>query len=90
MEFRDSTSDSDTLTIMITRMITGEVRIRVLPGTEAKFAELIQRGANLWPDAPGYIKEFADIITNGAVIQEYDPIRTSFIFSPNSGESHGN
>jgi hypothetical protein len=36
-----------------------------------KFKELIQRGANLWPDAPYYIKEFADVITNGKPLQNY-------------------
>lgn len=37
----------------------------------ASFRELVQRGANLWPDAPAEIKEFADIITNGKVQQQY-------------------
>jgi hypothetical protein len=35
------------------------------------FQELIQRGANLWPDAPSEIKEIADMITNGKVMQNY-------------------
>lgn len=35
------------------------------------FQELIQRGANLWPDAPPEIKEFADLVTNGKVMQDY-------------------
>ena len=35
------------------------------------FQELIQRGANLWPDAPPEIKEFADLVTNGTVMQDY-------------------
>jgi hypothetical protein len=35
------------------------------------FKELIQRGANLWPDAPPEIKSFADLITNGEVLQDY-------------------
>jgi hypothetical protein len=37
----------------------------------AKFQELIQRGANLWPDAPADIKALADIITNGKIMQDY-------------------
>lgn len=36
----------------------------------AAFKKLIQRGANLWPDAPPYIKDLADIITNDGVIQQ--------------------
>lgn len=35
------------------------------------FKQLIQRGANLWPDAPAEIKEFADLITNGEILQDY-------------------
>jgi hypothetical protein len=35
------------------------------------FQELVQRGANLWPDAPPHIKEFADLVTNGKVMQDY-------------------
>ena len=35
------------------------------------FQELIQRGANLWPDAPANIKRIADMITSGVVMQTY-------------------
>jgi len=35
------------------------------------FKQLVQRGTNLWPDAPPEIKEFADIVTNGEVYQDY-------------------
>lgn len=35
------------------------------------FKELVQRGTNLWPDAPAEIKHFADRITNGAPMQDY-------------------
>lgn len=37
----------------------------------ASFKELIQRGANLWPDAPAEIKELADLVTNGTILQDY-------------------
>lgn len=37
----------------------------------AAFKQLIQRGANLWPDAPPEIKEFADLVTTGQVQQNY-------------------
>ena len=36
-----------------------------------KHRELVQRGANLWPDAHYSIKEFADIITTGKKQQDY-------------------
>lgn len=35
------------------------------------FKELIQRGANLWPDAPPAIKSLADMVTNGKEMQPY-------------------
>lgn len=39
--------------------------------SDAVFKELVQRGANLWPDAPPEIKEFADRVTTGRVQQDY-------------------
>lgn len=36
------------------------------------FKEMVQRGTNLWPDASPRIKAFADLITNGRVLQDYD------------------
>ena len=41
------------------------------PKSLAGFKELVQRGSNLWPDAPPEIKETADIITNGQILQNY-------------------
>ncbi len=35
------------------------------------FQELVQRGINLWPDAPPQIKEFADLVTSGQIMQDY-------------------
>lgn len=35
------------------------------------FKELVFRGANLWPDAPRVIKELADMLTDGKVLQDY-------------------
>ena len=43
-----------------------------IPGPlEDSFKQLVQRGANLWPDAPPEIKEFSDLITTGKVNQNY-------------------
>lgn len=39
------------------------------------FEELVQRGANLWPDAPAVIKRFADEVTEGCVQQNYKDTR---------------
>lgn len=35
------------------------------------FQELVQRGSNLWPDAPPQIKRIADLVTSGKVMQDY-------------------
>lgn len=51
--------------------------IVVEPISAESFQELIQRGSNLWPDAPPAIKEFADIITNGKIMQDYRSQDTS-------------
>jgi hypothetical protein len=47
------------------------ISIVVDPESMAAFQELVHRGANLWPDAPPEIKEFADIVTNGYAMQDY-------------------
>lgn len=36
-----------------------------------QFQELVYRGVNLWPDARPEMKEFADLITEGKVLQDY-------------------
>lgn len=41
------------------------------------FQELVQRGANLWPDAPPSIKELADLVTSGKILQNYTVQDTS-------------
>lgn len=35
------------------------------------FKTLIQRGAQTWADAPASIKEAADLITSGKIMQDY-------------------
>jgi hypothetical protein len=44
-----------------------------IAGTESieAFKQLVQRGANLWPDAPASIKGFADLVTTGTIMQDY-------------------
>lgn len=43
----------------------------------ARFKELIQRGSNLWPDAHHEIKETADLLTSGQILQDYRSQDTS-------------
>lgn len=50
---------------------TSFTSVLVTKESQESFKELIQRGANLWPDAPAEIKEFADLITNGQILQDY-------------------
>lgn len=37
-----------------------------------QFNALVQRGANMWPDASPDIKEFADLVTSNQVMQDYN------------------
>ena len=59
--------------ILVKPIADGEAFVIMVdtPESIAQFKELIQRGANLWPDAQPEIKEFADLITNGEVFQDY-------------------
>ena len=50
---------------------TKALEIKIEEESLGSFKKLIQRGANLWPDAPASIKEFADVITNGRILQDY-------------------
>ena len=50
--------------IAITIFVEGEISCK-------NFRELIQRGANLWPDATAEVKTAADEITNGTAMQPY-------------------
>lgn len=49
-----------------------QVHISVGANEWTRFQEVWQRGTNLWPDAPDYIKKAADEITSGKVMQPYE------------------
>ena len=49
----------------------GIINITVTKESIPAFQELVHRATNLWPDAPPEIKEFADVITNGHILQDY-------------------
>jgi hypothetical protein len=51
--------------------VTNDTHITIAGDDVSNFKDLVQRGANLWPDAPASIKEFADKVTNGTVLQDY-------------------
>ena len=57
--------------IKVVSAITGARAIFVPSELYWQFQELIQRGANLWPDAHPSIKAFADVVTTGTVQQDY-------------------
>jgi len=59
------------VTILVDNQQPYAVHIHIDDENWKSFQELIQRGANLWPDAPPEIKEFADLVTNGKVMQDY-------------------
>lgn len=51
--------------------------VTITPESWIHFQELVQRGANLWPNAPPEIKAFADLVTTGQVLQDYKTQDTS-------------
>lgn len=57
---------------MITCTNVADGFVIVIDGESKKeFQELVQRGSNLWPDASAEIKAFADVVTNGQLMQDY-------------------
>ena len=59
---------------MITcKAIAQDGLVIVIDGPESisRFKDLVQRGANLFPDAHPEIKTFADLVTSGKVLQDY-------------------
>jgi hypothetical protein len=55
---------------------TPGISVFVEGDTVKAFQELIQKGANLWDQAPAEIKTLADLITNGKEMQPYSDINT--------------
>lgn len=51
-----------------------EISVNGSPGLIAAVKELMQRGANLWPDAMPEVKGLADLVTNGKLMQEYEGV----------------
>lgn len=52
-------------------VIGGDKIIQIDAGSWKQFQELVHRGSNLWPDASPEMKEFADKVTIGVVLQDY-------------------
>lgn len=59
------------------------------PESMANFITLVQRATNLWPDAPPEVKEFADLVTNGKVMQKYGKPKGGTIVSRVTDEPRG-
>lgn len=57
--------------------LTAGVMILVTSKHRKEFNELVQRATNNWPDASNEIKKFADLITNGKLMQDYDSQTTT-------------
>lgn len=65
--------------MIIVKPIVQEAFVIIVDGKDSieQFKTLVQRAANLWPDATPEIKEFADLITNGEIFQDYRSQDTS-------------
>ena len=50
-----------------------ECKMVVITGAESykAFQGLIQKGSGLFPDLPPHVKQFADMVTQGKVLQDY-------------------
>ena len=65
-------NSTNTNTITVHTLSTSDTLIIIVPvSCREEFNKLINRGANLWPDAKPYIKEFADLVTSHTVYQDY-------------------
>lgn len=49
----------------------GDISVSCSSALAPEFKKLVQRGINLWPDAPAEIKRLADVVTVGQVMQDY-------------------
>lgn len=72
---------------MITVNCVANSFVIIVDGTEDvdAFKKMVQRGTNLWPDAPVSIKEFADVVTNSQLMQDYQKLYGP---SPKKGSSN--
>lgn len=59
------------MAIQTMRLSTGTLVIAVQAESESAFKQLVNRACNCWPDAPAEIKEFADNVIEGRVLQDY-------------------
>lgn len=49
----------------------GTMMVFVKNETLESFKTLVQRAMNTWPDAPAELKEFADLLLEGKILQDY-------------------
>lgn len=59
------------MSIQIVRLSTGTNAVFIQDEDLAHFKEMVNRACNCWDKAPPVIKEFADKITTGQVLQDY-------------------
>ena len=72
------------MTLKVYGNTEGSERVIIVQSKNWKeFQELVQRGANLWPDASPDIKMFADIVTVGKPMQDYHGMYSKSVEIPN-------
>lgn len=64
------------MTLAIRRVVepdgTPVITVRVVGVVSTDlFAQLVGRALNTWDSAPAVIKEFGDLVTHGALLQDY-------------------
>lgn len=63
----DTTDES----IGIVIVDSGHLTVYLSPKALPAFKSLVQRAMNTWPDAPAELKEFADLLLEGKILQDY-------------------
>ena len=58
-------------TIGLVLYADGAIQLNVSPQSLPDFKLLVQRAMNTWPDAPAELKEFADLLLEGKILQDY-------------------
>jgi hypothetical protein len=61
------TSQNNIAVLVGSDLIQVSVDLNMIP----HFKTLVQRALNTWPDAPPELKEFADLLLEGKVLQDY-------------------
>jgi len=64
-------ADTSSGNVRIIQFNAGDITLVLFPDILPAFRDLVQRAMNTWPDAPTELKEFADLLLDGKILQDY-------------------